>query len=99
MNDRRSFLAIAAAGLAGVVLAPGVRLIEIAQAAPGTKPTGANPQVRWGMLVGADAESGADAGSSWGVRAYDDAGAEIDTPIVIVRKAGEAITVALGSPW
>jgi molybdopterin-containing oxidoreductase family iron-sulfur binding subunit len=54
MNDRRSFLAIAAAGLAGVVLAPGVRLIEIAQAAPGTKPTGANPQVRWGMLVDAN---------------------------------------------
>jgi molybdopterin-containing oxidoreductase family iron-sulfur binding subunit len=54
MNDRRSFLAIAAAGLAGVVLAPGVRLIEIAQAAPGTKPAGANPQVRWGMLVDAN---------------------------------------------
>jgi molybdopterin-containing oxidoreductase family iron-sulfur binding subunit len=54
MNDRRAFLAIAAAGLAGVVLAPGVRLIEIAQAAPGAKPTGANPQVRWGMLVDAN---------------------------------------------
>jgi len=29
--SRRGFLAVAAAGLAGVVLAPGVRLIEIAQ--------------------------------------------------------------------
>ena len=53
MTERRSFLAIAAAGLAGVVLAPGVRLIEIAQAAPGAQAGGANPQVRWGMLVDA----------------------------------------------
>ena len=31
-NSRRGFLGVAAAGLAGVMLAPGIRLIEIAQA-------------------------------------------------------------------
>jgi molybdopterin-containing oxidoreductase family iron-sulfur binding subunit len=46
---RRGFLGVAAAGLAGVMLAPGVRLIEIAQA--GTPQAGANPAVRWGMLI------------------------------------------------
>lgn len=54
MTDRRSFLAIAAAGLAGVVIAPGVRLIEIAQAADAKASAGANPAVRWGMLVDAN---------------------------------------------
>jgi molybdopterin-containing oxidoreductase family iron-sulfur binding subunit len=47
--SRRGFLGVAAAGLAGVVLAPGVRLIEIAQAA--TPSTGASAKVRWGMLI------------------------------------------------
>ncbi len=48
--SRRGFLGVAAAGLAGVLLAPGIRLIEIAQAATG--PTaGASAKVRWGMLV------------------------------------------------
>ena len=47
--DRRGFLAISAAALGGVALAPGLRLIEIAgarapdQAAAGT--------VRWGLLI------------------------------------------------
>jgi molybdopterin-containing oxidoreductase family iron-sulfur binding subunit len=53
-NDRRGFLGVAAAGLAGIMLAPGVRLIEIAQAAPvgtATPTAGANPKVRWGMLI------------------------------------------------
>ncbi|MCB2017239.1 MAG: twin-arginine translocation signal domain-containing protein, partial [Hydrogenophaga sp.] len=45
---RRGFLGMAAAGLAGVMLAPGIRLIEVAQAAP---TAGADPQVRWGMLI------------------------------------------------
>jgi tetrathionate reductase subunit B len=43
-----------AVGLAGILLAPGVRLIEIAQAAaPGAAGPGsrANPSVRWGMLI------------------------------------------------
>ena len=53
MSGRRGFLGVAAAGLAGVVLAPGVRLIEIAQGAQsGTAATsGANASVRWGMLI------------------------------------------------
>ncbi len=50
-RQRRAWLAVAAAGVAGVMLAPGVRLIEIAQAASGAAPAGANPKVRWGMLI------------------------------------------------
>ncbi|MDE2416786.1 MAG: 4Fe-4S dicluster domain-containing protein [Burkholderiales bacterium] len=49
--DRRGFLGVAAAGLAGILLAPGVRLIEIAQAAPGQATAGASAKVRWGMLI------------------------------------------------
>jgi molybdopterin-containing oxidoreductase family iron-sulfur binding subunit len=48
-KSRRGFLGVAAAGLAGILLAPGVRLIELAQAA--TLATGARPSVRWGMLI------------------------------------------------
>ncbi len=46
-------MGVAAAGLAGVLIAPGVRLFEIAHAAPtaGTASSGANPAVRWGMLI------------------------------------------------
>lgn len=47
--SRRGFLGVAAASLAGVMLAPGVRLIEIAQAA--TPQAGVKPGVRWGMLI------------------------------------------------
>ncbi len=48
-NPRRGFLGTAAAALAGVALAPGVRLIEFAGArAPGEPVTG---KVRWGMLI------------------------------------------------
>jgi molybdopterin-containing oxidoreductase family iron-sulfur binding subunit len=53
MTGRRKFFAIAAAGLAGVVRAPGIRLIAIARAAD-PQPAGqqgANPDVRWGMLI------------------------------------------------
>jgi len=52
-SSRRGFLGVAAAGMAGILLAPGVRLIEIAQAAPapGGGSTGARSQVRWGMLI------------------------------------------------
>jgi molybdopterin-containing oxidoreductase family iron-sulfur binding subunit len=46
---RRGFLGVAAAGIGGVMLAPGIQLIEIAQAA--TPSAGASPQVRWGMLI------------------------------------------------
>ena len=51
--SRRGFLSVAAAGLAGVVLAPGIRLIEIAQAASATPSAGASTKVRWGMLIDA----------------------------------------------
>ena len=53
-GGRRAWLGVAAAGLAGVMLAPGVRLIEIARAAPAAPAKtggGANPAVRWGMLI------------------------------------------------
>jgi len=50
---RRGFMAFAAAGIAGIMIAPGVRLIEVAQAAAaaGTASPGANSKVRWGMLI------------------------------------------------
>jgi molybdopterin-containing oxidoreductase family iron-sulfur binding subunit len=52
-SGRRGFMAFAAAGIAGILIAPGVRLIEVAQAAAaaGTTSTGANSKVRWGMLI------------------------------------------------
>ncbi len=52
-SGRRGFLAAAAAGLTGIALAPGVRLIEIAQAAPAgaALSAGASSKVRWGMLI------------------------------------------------
>ncbi len=47
--SRRGFLGVAAAAVGGVMLAPGVQLIEIARAAaPGA---GASPRVRWGLLI------------------------------------------------
>ncbi|MBK7501312.1 MAG: 4Fe-4S dicluster domain-containing protein [Polaromonas sp.] len=52
--SRRGFLGIAAtAGIAGALIAPGVRLIEVAQAAPATDGAskGADSKVRWGMLI------------------------------------------------
>jgi molybdopterin-containing oxidoreductase family iron-sulfur binding subunit len=48
--NRRSLLAGAAA-LAGVALAPGVQLIEIARATPGEP---VSSKVRWGMLIDAN---------------------------------------------
>jgi len=52
-SGRRGFMAFAAAGIAGILIAPGVRLIEIAQATPatGTLSLGASSKVRWGMLI------------------------------------------------
>ena len=50
--SRRSFLGVAAAALGGVMLAPGIRLIEVANAAQAATPSaGANPAVRWGLLI------------------------------------------------
>jgi tetrathionate reductase subunit B len=48
-TDRRGFLAISAAALGGVALAPGIRLIEIAAARAPEQ--AASKQVRWGLLI------------------------------------------------
>jgi molybdopterin-containing oxidoreductase family iron-sulfur binding subunit len=47
--SRRGFLAISAATLGGVVLAPGIRLIEIAGARAPEQAV--SKQVRWGLLI------------------------------------------------
>ena len=52
LSGRRAFLGLAASAVGGVLLAPGIHLVEIAQAAvPGAATTGANPKVRWGLLI------------------------------------------------
>ncbi len=50
-GGRRAWLGAAAAGLAGVMLAPGVRLIEVATAATPAGAKGADPAARWGLLI------------------------------------------------
>ena len=50
-NSRRNFLGISAAALAGIALAPGVTLFEVARARPAGEP--ASRAVRWGMLIDA----------------------------------------------
>lgn len=50
-QGRRGFMAVAAAGMVGVLIAPGVHLLEIAQAAPSSASTGASSKVRWGLLI------------------------------------------------
>src|SRR5450759_4113401 len=47
--SRRGFLGLSAAALAGVMLAPGVRLIELAAGRAPSEP--ATRHVRWGMLI------------------------------------------------
>lgn len=59
--SRRAVLGAAVAALAGVALAPGIRLIEVARAADGADGAGgaagpaagkgADPKVRWGLLI------------------------------------------------
>ena len=51
MSDRRHFLAAAAAALGGTLLAPGIHLIEVARAATSAGSAGADPKVRWGLLI------------------------------------------------
>ncbi len=52
LSGRRSFLGLAATAVGGVLLAPGIHLMEIAQAAvPGAAAAGANSKVRWGLLI------------------------------------------------
>jgi molybdopterin-containing oxidoreductase family iron-sulfur binding subunit len=48
-SGRRGFLGTAAAALAGVALAPGIRLIELAGARAPEEP--ASGKVRWGLLI------------------------------------------------
>lgn len=47
--SRRAFFAASVAALAGVMLAPGIRLVEVAAARPAGEP--ASGAVRWGMLI------------------------------------------------
>lgn len=47
LAGRRKFLGLAAAGMGGVLLAPGIHLIEIAQAATPE----VTSKVRWGLLI------------------------------------------------
>lgn len=47
--SRRAFMAASAAAMAGALIAPGVRLIEVAAARPAGEP--ASNAVRWGMLI------------------------------------------------
>ena len=48
-TDRRNLLGLAAA-LGAVAIAPGIHLVEVARAA-GQPSSGANPKVRWGLLI------------------------------------------------
>ena len=50
--------------------------------------------VRWLWGKNSDAESGADAGSNWFLRAFSDAGTLIDTPMQIARVAGGAMILS-----
>lgn len=62
--ERRRLLGAAVAGMMGVLIAPGIRLVEVAQAATptGAASGGVNPKVRWGMLVDTNlCEKGCDA--------------------------------------
>ena len=47
LAGRRKFLGLAAAGMGGVLLAPGIHLIEVAQAAT----PAVTGKVRWGLLI------------------------------------------------
>jgi tetrathionate reductase subunit B len=70
-SHRRAWIAGSAAAALGVAIAPGIRLIEVAQArtsdapdAPGARPAGApaSLKVRWGLLIDTSkCDSGCDA--------------------------------------
>ncbi len=49
LHSRRDFIAATAAAVAGLGLAPGIRLVEVAAAKPDDEP--ASAKVRWGMLI------------------------------------------------
>jgi hypothetical protein len=48
---------------------------------------------RWGLQKYSDAETGANAGASFYLSAYSDAGAAIDAPIIMARAAAGLITL------
>lgn len=50
-TSRRGFIGIAASALAGAMVAPGIRLVELAEAKPAAD--AASHTVRWGMLIDA----------------------------------------------
>jgi hypothetical protein len=47
---------------------------------------------RWGLVSNNTAEGGAEAGSNFEIRAYNDGGSQIDSPISIGRAAGTTMT-------
>ncbi len=58
-TSRRGFLGVAAMAMGGTLLAGGVRLIEVQAATSGSAPggtpsAGADPTVRWGLLIDTD---------------------------------------------
>jgi hypothetical protein len=53
---------------------------------------------RWFVSANSTAEAGADAGSDFAIRAYNDAGGAIDFPLIIIRAAGGVITFAVARP-
>jgi molybdopterin-containing oxidoreductase family iron-sulfur binding subunit len=60
VSNRRAWIAGSAAAALGVAIAPGIRLIEVAQARPVGEPVSA--KVRWGMLIDTSkCDSGCDA--------------------------------------
>lgn len=52
-----------------------------------------NGVARWRVFKDGTAESGSDAGSIFGVTAFTDAGASIDSPLSIIRASGGLITL------
>ncbi|MET3526176.1 hypothetical protein [Phenylobacterium koreense] len=50
---------------------------------------------RWTISANATAETGAGAGSDWSLGRYDDAGALVDTPVIVRRSSGRMELTAL----
>jgi len=57
-----------------------------------------NGSVRWAIDCDSTAESGADAGSNFSIRARNDAGGAIDAPLTIARVAGGTIAFGAARP-
>lgn len=52
--------------------------------------------LRWDVLKGPTAETGANAGSNFGIVGFSDAGSPLGTPITITRSTGE---ISIAAPW